>query len=107
MCTIPKALMDDIEHSYPGRTKEGENDKLKQAMFKGIYDGWEAGVKARKDGTKQPLPIFNFKKGKVVETRKAHAQTAMGFHFLIKFWQELRGVDFHKFVSSFHCAFAC
>ena len=97
MCKIPRWLLDDLDTNYPARERDEELDEVKTALFTGVYDNWENKVKAKKDGTKRPIPILN-KDGTTVKTRRNHAGSSIGRHLLVGFWEDFEGVDFHRAV---------
>jgi hypothetical protein len=99
MCSIQKARLDDIDTLFPPRTKVESFNQMKEAMFKGTYPGWQEHRGLDNKGQqRQPHPLVD-KDGVLVRTTSQKAATALGRHFLVAFYDELKHVDLHRTVS--------
>jgi hypothetical protein len=108
MCWVPKDKLDDIDSSFPARTKDSMLEAMDQALNHGIFPGWEreraAALSKSKlgQGKVQPKPIKHPRTGKISQSRKAHAASAIGRHFELCFYDYLKGVDLHDKVYAVH-----
>jgi len=81
---------------------------MKEALYKGIYPGWEE-VRGldNKGKQRQPHPLLD-KNGVLVKSTSDRAASALGRHFLVAFYDELKHVDLHNTVSIvWPCALTC
>lgn len=99
MCWVPKDRLDDIDSSFPARTKENMLEAMDQALNHCIFPGWElerAAALAKSkmgQGKVYPKPIRNPSNWFISQTRKAHAASAIGRHFELCFYDSLKGLD--------------
>ena len=108
MCWVPKDRLDDIDSSFPARTKEHMLEAMDQALNHCIFPGWElerAAALAKSkmgQGKVYPKPIRNPSNWFISQTRKAHAASAIGRHFELCFYDSLKGLDLHDKVYAVH-----
>ena len=100
--------MDDIETLFAPRTKVESFNQMKEAMYKGTYPGWQEHRGLDNKGQqRQPHPIVD-KNGLLVKSTSDRAASALGRHFLVAFYDELKHVDLHNTVSVvWSCALMC
>ena len=106
MCRVPKDKLDDIDCSYPARTKANMLEALDLALNSGIYPGWErdraAGLSKTESHSVNPLPILNPRNNKIAVSRRDQAASAIGRHFALCFYDSLPGLDLHDKVCVVH-----
>lgn len=92
--------MDDIDSSFPARTKEDMIQAVAEALFEGKYPGWKDEMEEDDD---EPVgkPMFH-KDGSIVKSRARKAATKLGRQMMATFFDDLEGVDLHSAVS---CAY--
>eukprot|EP00961_Rhodomonas_salina_P064645 869895-Rhodomonas_salina.1 len=71
-------------------------DKVNEAIYEGVYPGWESS-RVSKDGEQlEPLPILC--KTGLVKSRRQKAASAIGLHILVSFYNNLNHVDLQSSV---------
>lgn len=102
-CMVPKFMLDDVDSNFPPRTKENMQKALMDALFKGIYPGWQNDLLqgsrksfSQHEATLQPRPLINAA-GKIV-SRASKASSRLGRHLLSVFFDQLKEVDLHQLV---------
>jgi hypothetical protein len=87
-----------VDTRFTAKDTYNQLEAVDKATNQGIFPGWERFIKVKEGHKKKPRPLVN-ENGDIIKTRRSQAGTALGRHIQLAFWEDLKGVDFHKRVS--------